>query len=496
MPNSSARTARIVAILSLAALPRIWAAVWDQGLFWPDEIFQSLEPAHHFAFGYGFVAWEFQDGARSWLFPGTFGLLWKLLALLGVHGAPTLVIAAKLAMVAVALVGVYASIRLGEKLGGAEAGVLCGVLAAVFPPSIVYGSRCMTEMGSGPLCLIAVLLSFGASRRKLALAGALAGLALFLRYQNGIVVVGLLGWLLARRRGRDALAYTAGAVVAVLAGGLLDLVTWGAPFHSFVTYVRFNLIEGHAADFGIMPFYYYGVIFCSAVGVSILAVAVGLWESARRATALLVIVVLYVLAHSLVDHKEFRFMMPIVPLMLTLSGVGLARFIGRFPAKARPRRTVDVRKTIWVVAGLLVAAMGWQTAHVSFDDFGQQYGPLSGPGPLWHKGEAVNRLLWTAGEQADLRGLELLGYGPIWTGGFSYLHRDVPVLWERNIEYALAQPALGALGASANYVLAPAETRLPPEYTTVQTIGDAKLARRSGPCAAPPPGYSRLFSLK
>ena len=64
------------AILTIAALPRIWAAVFDQGVFWPDEIFQSTEPAHTFAFGYGYVAWEFQDGARSWLFPGAIGLWW------------------------------------------------------------------------------------------------------------------------------------------------------------------------------------------------------------------------------------------------------------------------------------------------------------------------------------------------------------------------------------------------------------------------------------
>jgi hypothetical protein len=76
----AARRLRIGAILVLAALPRIWAAVWDQGIFWPDEIFQSLEPAHRFAFGYGFVSWEYHDGARSWLFPGALGLLWKLLA--------------------------------------------------------------------------------------------------------------------------------------------------------------------------------------------------------------------------------------------------------------------------------------------------------------------------------------------------------------------------------------------------------------------------------
>lgn len=403
------RSARIGAILVVAAIPRIWAAVWDQGIFWPDEIFQSLEPAHRFAFGYGFVAWEFQDGARSWLFPGVLGVLWKFLAWLGVSGAPTLVVAAKLAMVALALVGIYASMRIGEKLVGAEAAVLCGVLGAMFPPSIVYGSRCMSEMASGPLCVVAALLALDRDRTKLVAAGCLAGLAIYLRYQNGIITLALLGWLLAQRRRSDALYYAVGAAVTGLAAGFLDLLTWGAPFHSFLTYVRFNLIEGGSANFGVEPLAYYAEVFPSAVGVSIFALAIGLSECVRRATGLLVVVLLYVLAHTLVAHKEFRFMMPIVPLMLALSGAGLAVFIGRFLtmpkaslaastqtsyARSQPdthRRGAgkesqesdpapsEVRKTVWVVAGVLAAAMGWSTVHASFDDFGQRYGPLCGP---------------------------------------------------------------------------------------------------------------------
>ena len=136
--------------------------------------------------------------------------------------------------------------------------------------------------------------------------------------------------------------------------------------------------------------------------------------------------------------------------------------------------------------------MGWNTARASFDDFGQRHGLLSGPQPLWHTGEAVNRLLWAVGEQPDLCGLALVGYGPIWTGGYTYLHRDVPILWETPVE-AFAQPGLGAVGASTNYVLTGAQIPLPEGYATVEIIGEAKLARRSGPCAAPPDSYTRLF---
>ncbi|HZA50383.1 MAG TPA: hypothetical protein VE549_06560, partial [Myxococcaceae bacterium] len=40
-------------------LLRAVLGVPDDGIYWPDEIYQSLEPAHRVVFGYGLVAWEF-----------------------------------------------------------------------------------------------------------------------------------------------------------------------------------------------------------------------------------------------------------------------------------------------------------------------------------------------------------------------------------------------------------------------------------------------------
>ena len=172
-----------------------------------------------------------------------------------------LVVSAKLGMAALAIAGIYASMRIAEKLAGPEAAVICGIVSAAFPPSIVYGSRCMTEMASGPLIAVAALLTFDRSRVKLVVAGALAGLMIYLRFQTGLITVGLLGWLLAQRRWRDAGLLALGATVTGLAGGVLDLFTWGAAFHSFVTNVRFNLIEGRSAEYGVAPLSYYLEVF-------------------------------------------------------------------------------------------------------------------------------------------------------------------------------------------------------------------------------------------
>lgn len=41
----------MVAILLIAAIPRFYSAITDHGIFWPDEIYQSIEQAHRIVFG-------------------------------------------------------------------------------------------------------------------------------------------------------------------------------------------------------------------------------------------------------------------------------------------------------------------------------------------------------------------------------------------------------------------------------------------------------------
>ncbi len=480
-------------LLTLAALPRIWAAFADQGQFWPDEVFQTLEQAHRLAFGYGLIPWEFSDGARSWLFPGALAAVLKVAAWLGARSGLTLVIVAKLGMVALNLVGIGAAMRLAERLGGNRdehrvapngtvALILTGLLCATYPPLVVFGARCMTETASATLLVLAALWSLpGTEPQKVARAGVLAGLAIFLRYQNGLFAAGLLvSLLLVRRNWRSVIYYSATASAVGVAGGLLDFVTWGQPFHSFVRYVQFNFIEGRAAGWGTAPADYYVQTFASSVGLPLgIVLLVGLVLSLRRALALGLILFLYVVIHSSVPHKEFRFMLPIMPLGLALAGTGLSSALRRVTGQAQKLGYA------LVVGVALAVALAYQTTQATFRSLGQPAGlgaEFSGENHPWHAGEAVNRALLEAAAQPALCGIIVAGVHPAVTGGFSYLHRNVPLLfyWP------------GALGA-ANFYLARAGIVAPPGYGEVFSVDDMRLFRRPGGCTAPPRGYDTLI---
>jgi hypothetical protein len=467
-------------LLPLAAAPRLWAWWSDQGVFWPDEIYQTLEQGHRLAFGYGMVPWEFRDGARSWVFPGLIGGVMKVAAAIGLRTGPELVLTVKMMMVLAGLWAVYASMRLAERIGGAYAALLAGVLSALFPASIVYGSRCMTEMASAPLVVTAAWLALDGGWKKELGAGALAALAIYFRYQNGLLAVGFLLMLAFSRRWKDALVYGASAFVVGMLGGLLDKLTWGNWFHSFAVYVKFNLIEGKASGWGVADYDYYAKTLWTSTGWPLVLIVLGLALSFRWARVLPIFVLLYIAAHNAIPHKEYRFLMPIMPILFALSGAGLAWVLGKLPEVTVRARRIGIGG--WMATALAVAmglTLALKTRAITFEDMGQGVGSPMGQTAPWHHEEGPNLAFWEAGQHNDLCGMAMVGIPMISTGGYSYLHKNVPLLNSMDT-------------SSANYLALPRMVPPPSGWRLVAGFPDYVLVKREGPCT-PAPWFQQMF---
>jgi hypothetical protein len=462
------------AILVVGAFVYGWAVLYEHGTVWPDEIYQSLEMAHRLVFKFGFLPWEFQDGARSWVFPGLLSPALAVASLArGSVEAPVLF--ARSAMAAVSLVSLWLTMRLAGRLRGPKAAALAGILAVSFPLTILFGTRCMSEIASAPCILGAVLLLLEptAPRRSMA-AGMLLALACFFRFQNGLIAVGLFVVLLVERRGTAARWYVAGAALVGAAGGLLDYAVWGGPFHSLVAYLRFNL-SGQAERYGVAPPWFYALVAWTATGPAVLVVATGLLIAARKQPALVLLLCAYLLAHAIVPHKEIRFTMPIVPLALAVAATGLVDLDEMLEARKKI-------KLAWGSTACAAIAMCYWAAHLTGNDIGYE---RIGNRSAWHFLEDYNRMLWKVGARSDLCGLSLGGTHAVWTGGYSYLHRNVPVLNE-------PPDTLDTIWA-VNYVIAPPHVVAPPTFVEVDSQDDLRLLRRRGECAPPPPSWSATF---
>ncbi len=465
-------------VVFAASALRLWLALTDHSVYWPDEIYQSLEQAHRLAFGSGFIPWEFRDGARSWLLPGLIAGVWRVAAALGVHSSLALVGLARGITVLASAASLWLSARLCARLSSPRAGFIAVLVLAVLPASVVFGYRTLSESLSAPLIVLAALALLDGIPRRTCAAAVCIALATLLRYQNALFGLVFLLWLGGEHRRREVILYFGTGIATLLAGGLLDWATWGRPFHSLIAYVDFNLLRGGASTFGVEPFWYYAKSLWDSTGPAVLIFAALAALGGMRIPGLGMAVLSSLLAHSVIPHKELRFIVPALPLACVLMGLGADYLLQRAGRYAR---------WCWVGLGASALASALSLPRLDYRHMGQYLDTPRGSRSVWHSDEEANLLLASAGEKEDLCGLGVLGLRSAFTGGYTYFHRAAPLLYTRQL--CGAEPAV-------NYLIVPyhlASTSLPGGYTRVEDRGWLGLFRREGTCESMPSAFDPLL---
>jgi len=432
------------------------------------------------------VPLEFRDGVRSWFVPGAIGVVMKLGAALGIHSGLGLVRLVKTCIALGTVAGGYAAIRIAERLAGVRAALLAGALHAASPIVVYFGSRAFTDTISMPIVAFGALML---TRRRRAApqafgAGLLFGLAAVIRYQNLLLVVVPLAALLAARSWRLAFRYALGAAVMLTLGGALDWITWGVPFAPLVDRLRVALRFLHfqsesagLAGLGVEPASYYTTTYASVWGWPFYVVLAGFAIALFRARLLGALVVAFVATHVLIAHKEIRYLLPVVPIVIAMAAVGLVIVLDIVSR----RRSAITSIVVVVLAGASAVTAAVKLSSATFESMGDaEFGAAS----AWHFDENQSVLFSSAGSHADACGVIYLGRsGTNWdhSGTYSYLHRDIPLFHARN----------GELARYANYVVAPRGARLPGEFEQIEIRGTYALYRRAGTCEPPPSWYSR-----
>jgi hypothetical protein len=428
---TSVATILLFTALLIGGVCRLYVVVADDGVYWPDEIYQSIEPAHRLVFRYGLVGWEFAEGARNWALPGALaGILWLTAALGG--GSPEVYLAVvRILFVGLSLGSAVGVHRIVVNSGGSSlAGAVGAWTWSLAAPSIYFAHRALSENAASAAGVWAVALLSGLhlSRRHVIVGGSLLGIAILVRLQMGLLALGLLGVLAARRNWPALRGLLIVLAVWAVVFGVLDAFTWGhlptarygGWFHSAFTYLHFNVVDERSAQFGTAPASYYWVhIFRSMPFIAATLVAglvIGLWRSSRAASLLGVLIVA---GHSLVGHKELRFILPALPIAIAAAALAFDR--GRPVVRAAG-------------LGALGAAALVSATTFPFLTWGQLGSPVDrGDVSAWDRSGPVNRLLLEAHTLPDLCGLRV-DMPAEWHGGLSRLHRNVRLY--RNLDPA------------------------------------------------------------
>lgn len=452
----------LLAVFLIALALRVGVATRFPSMEWGDEVFNALEPAHHLAYGYGVVVWEWRLGIRSWIFPAFLAGVMRLTDWMG-PGSFGYLGAIRFLLSLLSLTTVWFGYAWSKRASGQAAAIIAAGACATWYELVYFAPKAFTEVVAGNLLLPGLYLGvYGEGlpeKKRLFLAGLFCGLALALRNQLAPTVL-FAGLYFCHTSWRSRIPpVSMGILLPVIAFGLVDAVTWSYPFQSFFRYFWVVIIQGRSLIFGTEPWYwYFWVLLIHFLPMFLLALV-----GVRRSPFLGWVAFIIIASHSLLAHKEYRFIYPVMPIVVTLAALGFVELAEDFRAWGKP--TLSPR-TI-VVAGLVVCVC--------------TSGVLAWYSPLWTKHSGGLIAFDGLSIDSSVCGVGLYQVGWIYTGGYSHLHRNVPIVIARqDSELEKQVPSFNALLTRGTF------SDPTQRFSLEGCWKDVCLYRRAGPCTMTP----------
>lgn len=377
-----------------------------------DEVWQYIEPAYGLVTGDWIQTWDIRSGIRSWLIPLVLvGPVWLGQAispetLLHVHLAQGLMALLSLGMI-------WAGWALGLRISRRHA-LVAAFVAAIWVEFAYFAPRTSSDALALSLLLpaSALLVSFRETRdvRHGPLAGVLCGLGFVVRFPLGpAIAIGLLwaarldwrrGWL------PLGLGFAGGIACDVLANAVMG--EW--PLAWIWRNLFANVVANRSHAFGTEPAYWYAFVLRWQWGVLALPALPALWLGARRYPVLLAMGLTVIATHSLIAHKEYRFILLGVGLLVVLAAIGSVDLVDKLSrSKTLRRLPVGYILAAWIAASAFIA--------------------LRHPFSInWTVGKAPVATIASAVEQPGMCGIATFRVRDVPFLSRALINRDVPLL--------------------------------------------------------------------
>ncbi len=301
--------------LLLGLIARVCSAVFVYGPQALDDYKHGVWPAYQFFAGLPLDIPEYRSHLLIWLL----ALFAKVGSYLGVESALGQVRAMYLGLGLVSLCGIYGTYLYVQNFKSRVFAALALYLAAIFPLMPFVSTRAFGEA----VALALVMLGIGMLERARhardervhvwMLAFGVVALAGLFRFHVGLIYLAYMGVLARRKVWRGFAAAAVTGALAILAQGLIDVLSGKTPLRTLIVYLLEN--EGGGAKYGVSPWYnpWLFVLAISLAPFSFVLVKSlkSLW---RKHWPILVPLLVFVGAHSLAAHKEERFLYPILGL--------------------------------------------------------------------------------------------------------------------------------------------------------------------------------------
>lgn len=318
---------RIKILLAIAFIIQMLTA-WHTYFFHSDEYFQIIELA---SYKLGLtplknLTWEFKEQIRPSLQPYIFVWIYRFFTAIGIANRFFIF---SMIHVFVGILGFVLCNYLIIKKFSQEKYLFILLLLANFLGVVPFLRCSFSAEAMGGLFLLLSILILEKGLRKdthwmwCLLAGCVMAFSFYFRFQVAFCFVGLgIWWIINYPKSiKKMFATKAGFLIGVAVNMYLDVSFYGKMCFTPYNYFYANIVEGRAASFGTSPWWFYLAIL-AALTVPLLSFFLfGLFAKSlsNYKNPYAMAMLLFVLGHSAVGHKEERFVFPVLFFMVYLA---------------------------------------------------------------------------------------------------------------------------------------------------------------------------------
>ncbi len=452
------------------ALFRLLFLLYSHHIYHPDELYQSVEIATRLVYGFGIIPWDYTYGLRSFTTP--FLLAVPLFITKLFSNPPALgflIIRIALALLSTTIiVGGYLAIKMLTKHPQLALVTAWGL--AVWYELIYFSSRPLTENLSLISLSISLILVLHPHKQRLFLAGIFLSAACLWRIQYSLPIA--LGFFLYKKflNPPQYKPLISGFLCSVTVFALFDFFTYGFPLIHIYRNLELSFFSKISQLFGVLPFTtYYSALINTTGGLLLL---IPFSAKAHKANiTILKLAIAVILLHSLIAHKEYRFILIAIPLLVILQTSTLYKILHSFSIL----KSYAAPLTISIVTIISYLGLSHSLPNLStvYDN-----------PPLYQDG--VHTLLSTAGRLNSTCGVFIPDRFWVYTGGYSTFGKEVP-LYSQDIH-----PSSEAM---VNTLIIKTQQPPPPGYNLLKQSFGYSLYQRQGNCI-PDANFSTIRSFE
>eukprot|EP01080_Neovahlkampfia_damariscottae_P002847 gene2847-4690_t len=299
-----------------------------QTYFNPDEYWQSLEVAHRMSFGYGYLTWEWKEGIRGIFYPFIYFIIFECLKIFHLDYSYLLIRVPMLFQSIFSFLTDYFTYKLSFKLFKNEQisnlVLLCSLLNWF---NFYCGVRTLSNSMESTLTIIG--LNFEENENWIYF----AGLSCLFRPTNS--VVWLFYFIFRFKYTNDILKLIKkliyNFIFFISFSILMDSLFYQRFIFIIFNFLKFNL-SGKANIYGTHSIHWYfsnGLPTMLFTYIPLLFIGIYFMnKTSLKDIQYLLISILTILIYSILsEHKEFRFIYSILPILIIYSGYGLYKLL-------------------------------------------------------------------------------------------------------------------------------------------------------------------------